>query len=87
MPTLLLSVFSSPLSGNIPSYSYLEDKAFRHGDIEDILANMAKAASGGFLGRSVKFTGLDVKRTYFVSGQREPRATSTADARRRAIRQ
>ncbi|RSH77731.1 uncharacterized protein EHS24_002789 [Apiotrichum porosum] len=58
-------------AGNIPSYSYLEDKAFRHGDIEDILANMAKAASGGFLGRSVKFTGLDVKRTYFGNWLRD----------------
>ena len=26
--------------GNIPSYSYLEDKAFRHGDIEDVIAKL-----------------------------------------------
>lgn len=52
--------------GNIAGYSYLEDKAFRHGDIEDIIATMAKMAGGGFLGRSKKFTGLDVKRVYFV---------------------
>ena len=24
-------------AGNIPSYSHLEDRAFRHGDIEDII--------------------------------------------------
>lgn len=55
------------LPGNIPSFSYLEDKAFRHGDIEDIISTLAKASGGGFLGRSTKFTGLDVKRIYFVS--------------------
>lgn len=58
---------SADAIGNIPSYSYLEDKAFRHGDIEDIIANLAKASGGGFLGRSLKFTSLDVKRVYFVS--------------------
>jgi len=51
-------------TGNIPGYSYVEDKAFRHGDIEDIIATMAKTIGGGFLGRSVKFSGLDVKRVY-----------------------
>ena len=55
------------MPGNIPSFSYLEDKAYRHGDIEDIISNLAKAAGGGFLGRSTKFTSLDVKRVYFVS--------------------
>lgn len=25
------------VTGNIPSYSHLEDRAFRHGDIEDII--------------------------------------------------
>lgn len=50
--------------GNIPSFSYLEDKAFRHGDIEDIIANLFKAAGGGFLSRGTKFTPLDVKRVY-----------------------
>jgi hypothetical protein len=52
-------------SGNIPSYSYLEDKAYRHGDIEDIIATLFKAAGGGFLSRGSKFTPLDVKRVYF----------------------
>lgn len=50
--------------GNIPSFSYLEEKAFRHGDIEDIIANLFKVAGGGFLSRGTKFTPLDVKRVY-----------------------
>ncbi|KAI9638574.1 putative heterokaryon incompatibility protein HET-C [Dioszegia hungarica] len=58
-------------AGNIPSYSYLEGKAFRHGDIEDALANMAKAAGGGFLGRNVKFTNLDKSRVYFGNWLRD----------------
>ncbi|KAI9613573.1 hypothetical protein H4Q26_010180 [Puccinia striiformis f. sp. tritici PST-130] len=33
-------------AGNIPSYAYLEDKAFRHGDIEDVLSEIAKKAGG-----------------------------------------
>lgn len=28
-------------AGNIPSYSHLEDRAFRHGDIEDIIEKRA----------------------------------------------
>lgn len=32
-------------AGNIPAYAYLEDRAFRHGDIEDILAEMAKTTT------------------------------------------
>ncbi|KAL7422224.1 hypothetical protein Q5752_002870 [Cryptotrichosporon argae] len=58
-------------AGNIPAYSYLEDKAFRHGDIEDIIATMFKAASGGFLSRGTKFTPLDVKRVYFGNWLRD----------------
>ncbi|EKD04363.1 heterokaryon incompatibility protein HET-C [Trichosporon asahii var. asahii CBS 8904] len=46
-------------AGNIPSYSYMEDKAFRHGDIEDVIAKMIKITGGGFLSRGVKFSGLD----------------------------
>lgn len=52
-------------AGNVPSFSYMEGKAFRHGDIEDILAEMAKKMGGGLLGRNSKFGGLDVKRVYF----------------------
>lgn len=65
-------------AGNIAGYSYLEDKAFRHGDIEDIIATMAKMVGGGFLGRSKKFTGLDVKRVYFVCSSSLPVLTSRA---------
>lgn len=36
------------------------DAAFRHGDIEDALAELIKK-SGGFLGRGTKFGGLDIK--------------------------
>lgn len=67
--TLFLSFFACKMDakrpiGNIPSFSYLEEKAFRHGDIEDIIANLFKAAGGGFLSRGTKFTPLDVKRVY-----------------------
>ncbi|TYJ55362.1 hypothetical protein B9479_003977 [Cryptococcus floricola] len=58
-------------AGNIPSFSYLEDKAFRHGDIEDIIANLFKAAGGGLLSRGTKFTPLDVKRVYFGNWLRD----------------
>lgn len=39
-------------------------RAFRHGDIEDVLSEIAKKA-GGFLGMGGKFGGLDIKRVYF----------------------
>ena len=44
----------------------MEGRAFRHGDIEDVLSELAKKAGGGllFLGGS-KFGGLDIKRVYF----------------------
>ncbi|WRT66987.1 uncharacterized protein IL334_003953 [Kwoniella shivajii] len=58
-------------AGNIPGYSYLEEKAFRHGDIEDVIANLMKAAGGGFLSRGTKFTPLDVKRVYFGNWLRD----------------
>ncbi|KAK4047692.1 hypothetical protein OIV83_005200 [Microbotryomycetes sp. JL201] len=56
-------------AGNIPSHSFLEGKAFRHGDIEDILERLAKGA--GFLGMSAKFSGLDIKRVYFGNWLRD----------------
>ncbi|KAM0787789.1 hypothetical protein ACM66B_003843 [Microbotryomycetes sp. NB124-2] len=56
-------------AGNIPSHSFLEGKAFRHGDIEDILERLAKG--GGFLGMSAKFSGLDIKRVYFGNWLRD----------------
>jgi hypothetical protein len=63
------------------------DKAFRHGDIENILENLVKnvggpALGGGLLGfaSSVfktasggsKFSKMDVKRVYFVCGLETP---------------
>ncbi|KAJ8474187.1 hypothetical protein ONZ45_g16038 [Pleurotus djamor] len=59
-------------AGNIPSFAYMEGRAFRHGDIEDILADLLKKTSGGFalglIGKGgSKFNGLDVKRVYFGS--------------------
>ncbi|TFL01655.1 heterokaryon incompatibility protein Het-C-domain-containing protein [Pterulicium gracile] len=64
-------------AGNIPSFSYLEGKAFRHGDIEDVIAEIAKGAGGAlggglaFVGMKSKFGGLDVKRIYFGNWLRD----------------
>ncbi|ORY22766.1 putative heterokaryon incompatibility protein HET-C [Naematelia encephala] len=58
-------------AGNIPSYSYLEGKAFRHGDIDDVLGTLWKTAGGGFLGRGKRFSPLDTSRTYFGSWLRD----------------
>ncbi|KAJ3775032.1 heterokaryon incompatibility protein Het-C-domain-containing protein [Lentinula raphanica] len=64
-------------AGNIPSFAYLEGKAFRHGDIEDALADLLKKVGGGFALASMigkggtKFNGLDVKRVYFGNWLRD----------------
>ncbi|KAG8725753.1 hypothetical protein FRC12_024063 [Ceratobasidium sp. 428] len=63
-------------AGNIPSYSHMEGKAFRHGDIEDTLSDLAKSAGKGLLGigalgGSKKFGGLDIKRVYFGNWLRD----------------
>ncbi|KAJ4483403.1 heterokaryon incompatibility protein HET-C, partial [Lentinula aciculospora] len=64
-------------AGNIPSFAYLEGKAFRHGDIEDALADLLKKVGSGFALASVigkggsKFNGLDVKRVYFGNWLRD----------------
>ncbi|KAH8829036.1 heterokaryon incompatibility protein HET-C [Flagelloscypha sp. PMI_526] len=61
-------------AGNIPSYAFLEGKAFRHGDIEDILESLAKTGAGFSLGKLVgkhKFGGLDIKRVYFGNWLRD----------------
>ncbi|KAI5455097.1 hypothetical protein NCC49_002368 [Naganishia albida] len=59
-------------AGNIPGHAYLEGKAFRHGDIEDVLEKIAKAAGGGFLALGAKkFSPLDVKRVYFGNWLRD----------------
>ncbi len=63
-------------AGDIPDFSYLNEKAFRHGDIESILENLLKSVGtgGGILGfaKSVmnsegpKFKKSDVQKVYFV---------------------
>jgi len=66
-------------AGNIPSFAYMEGRAFRHGDIEDILAEMAKASGGSVLGGLLgkaglgggKFNPLDIKRVYFGNWLRD----------------
>jgi len=76
--TLLLLVFYSGYctafgAGNIPDYGFLEGRAFRHGDIEDILAELVIGAAEvssdaiGFGKKLIgkKFSSLNVKRTHF----------------------
>ncbi|KDQ58757.1 hypothetical protein JAAARDRAFT_128374 [Jaapia argillacea MUCL 33604] len=67
-------------AGNIPGFAYMEGKAFRHGDIEDVIGTMVKRGAGGggmaaigsLLGnKGSKFTGLDVKRVYFGNWLRD----------------
>ncbi|KAF8527105.1 heterokaryon incompatibility protein Het-C-domain-containing protein [Gautieria morchelliformis] len=66
-------------AGNIPSFAFLEGKAFRHGDIEDTLQELLKrgsGAGGGFaigslLSKGSKFGGLDIKRVYFGNWLRD----------------
>ncbi|CAE6433141.1 unnamed protein product [Rhizoctonia solani] len=63
-------------AGNIPNYSHMEGKAFRHGDIEDTLSELAKGAGKGLmgigaLGGAKKFNGLDIKRVYFGNWLRD----------------
>ncbi|KAM6503457.1 Heterokaryon incompatibility protein Het-C domain containing protein [Amanita muscaria] len=76
---LLFLLFPSALAfgaGNIPSFSYVEGKAFRHGDIEDALSELIKHSSSGFalaslISKGSKFSGLDVKRVYFGNWLRD----------------
>ncbi|KAI0281811.1 heterokaryon incompatibility protein HET-C [Russula aff. rugulosa BPL654] len=63
-------------AGNIPSFAYLEGRAFRHGDIEDTLFDLAKKTGGFALGALIgkggsKFGGLDIKRVYFGNWLRD----------------
>ncbi|KAK2461278.1 hypothetical protein APHAL10511_006805 [Amanita phalloides] len=63
-------------AGNIPSFAYLEGTAFRHGDIEDALANLIKHSASGFalatlISKGTKFSRLDVKRVYFGNWLRD----------------
>ncbi|KAF5381282.1 hypothetical protein D9615_008357 [Tricholomella constricta] len=83
---LLLFIFAFCLSnngvyafgaGNIPSFAYMEGRAFRHGDIEDALAELVKRGGGGgfalasMLTKGHKFNGLDIKRVYFGNWLRD----------------
>ncbi|PBK73910.1 heterokaryon incompatibility Het-C [Armillaria solidipes] len=68
-------------AGDIPDFSYLNEKAFRHGDIESILENLLKSVGtgGGILGfaKSVmnsegpKFKKSDVQKVYFGNWLRD----------------
>ncbi|KAH9478428.1 hypothetical protein JR316_0008883 [Psilocybe cubensis] len=64
-------------AGNIPSFAYMEGRAFRHGDIEDILSDLVKRGAGGgfalasLISKGKKFNGLDVKRVYFGNWLRD----------------
>ncbi|KAG6851362.1 hypothetical protein H0H93_005760 [Arthromyces matolae] len=73
-------------AGDIPDFSYLNDKAFRHGDIENILETLAKTAGGAAMGGGLmgfassilqqatggsKFTKSDVKKVYFGNWLRD----------------
>lgn len=55
-------------AGNIPSDSSIEGKNFRHGDIEDVLAQIVISHRGG---KTRKFDGLDIKRVYFGNWLRD----------------
>ncbi|TFK41913.1 heterokaryon incompatibility protein Het-C-domain-containing protein [Crucibulum laeve] len=74
-------------AGDIPDFAYLNDKAFRHGDIENILEKLVKnvggaaIGGGGLLGfaKSVikqasggsKFSRSDIKKVYFGNWLRD----------------
>jgi len=78
-------------AGNIPDYAFLEGKAFRHGDIEDMLAELlirAAEVSGGAIGFATKtagkkFSRLNIKRTYFGNWLYETDAELATDLARR----
>ena len=65
-------------AGNIPSYGYLEGQAFRHGDIEDSIAELSMRQAGAVaavlsvfgLGKG-RFRGLMIKRVYFGNWLRD----------------
>jgi len=73
-------------AGDIPDFSYLHDKAFRHGDIENILAEVAKTVGGLATGSGMlriaqsimavgssgsKFDKGDIKKVYFGNWLRD----------------
>lgn len=76
---LLLDCVSAFGAGNIPSYGALEGLSFRHGDIEDILLQLAMIpSSSNFLANlnplsssGKKFNEMAVKRVYFGNWLRD----------------
>ncbi|KAF9039899.1 heterokaryon incompatibility Het-C [Panaeolus papilionaceus] len=66
-------------AGDIPDFAYLNDKAFRHGDIENVLETLTKTAAvgGGFMGfmkqvsGGKKFSKSDIKKVYFGNWLRD----------------
>ncbi|OLL25248.1 hypothetical protein NEOLI_000824 [Neolecta irregularis DAH-3] len=58
-------------AGNIPSYGYLENKAYRHGDLGNALAELTMRHASGFLSRSTKFSRLMIKQVYFGNWLRD----------------
>ncbi|KDQ14438.1 hypothetical protein BOTBODRAFT_32569 [Botryobasidium botryosum FD-172 SS1] len=72
-------------AGDIPDYSFLNEKAFRHGDIESILAELNKSLGANFSGGAAgllmgvagalrggsKFSKMDIKRVYFGNWLRD----------------
>ncbi|KAF8921834.1 heterokaryon incompatibility protein Het-C-domain-containing protein [Mucidula mucida] len=87
--TILLVALPSAYAfgaGDIPDFAYLNDKAFRHGDIENILETLVKyaghaSAGGGLLGFASqvlktasggsKFSKSDIKKVYFGNWLRD----------------
>ncbi|KAJ8084687.1 hypothetical protein PM082_003463 [Marasmius tenuissimus] len=73
-------------AGDIPDFAYLNDKAYRHGDIENVLAELVKSAGGAATGGGLlgfakkvldkssggsKFDRGDIKRVYFGNWLRD----------------
>ncbi|KAF9781333.1 heterokaryon incompatibility Het-C, partial [Thelephora terrestris] len=63
-------------AGNIPSYGLLKGKAFRHGDIEEVLGDLfkrhgVKVGMFGSLVGKYKFSPMDIKRIYFGNWLRD----------------
>ncbi|CAA7264748.1 unnamed protein product [Cyclocybe aegerita] len=74
-------------AGDIPDFAYLNDKAFRHGDIENVLETLVKSAGGGTIGGAgllgiassvlkhvaggSKFSKSDIKKVYFGNWLRD----------------
>ncbi|KAL0066565.1 hypothetical protein AAF712_006368 [Marasmius tenuissimus] len=80
-------------AGDIPDFAYLNDKAYRHGDIENVLAELVKSAGGAATGGGLlgfakkvldkssggsKFDRGDIKRVYFGNWLRDYSQASTS---------